>query len=59
MADETDERARKEAEQIQRQMQMMKRRRPETEALTRSALRRTLLAVTAILVGVAIWRWLS
>jgi hypothetical protein len=59
MAPESDERARQEAEQIQRQMKMLEQRRPENEALTRSALRRTLLAVTVILLGVALWRWLS
>jgi hypothetical protein len=59
MADETDERARQEAEQIQRQMRMLEERRPETAALTRSALRRTLLAVTVIVLGFALWRWLS
>jgi hypothetical protein len=59
MADETDERARQQAEQIQRQMRMIEQRRPETEKLTRSALRRTLLAVTVILLGFALWRWLS
>jgi hypothetical protein len=59
MADETDERARQEAESIQRQARMMEQRRPETEALTRSALRRTLIAVTVILLGYALWRAMS
>ena len=58
MASESDERARQEAEQLQRQMRMLEERRLETEAFTRSALRRMLLAVTVILLGVVLWRWL-
>lgn len=55
MTPDTDDRARQEAESLERQMRMIEQRRPETEALTRSALRRTLIAVTVILLGVALW----
>jgi len=56
MAPETDDRARREAESLQRQARMLEQRRPETEERTRSALRRSLIVLAVFVVGLLLWR---
>jgi len=52
---ETEEQARREAEEIRRQMELLERRRPETEARTRSALRGAITAFAVMALGLALW----
>jgi hypothetical protein len=56
MSQETDERARKERESLQRQMEMMNRDRAHTAAETSSAWRRMLIVLAVFALGVLLWR---
>lgn len=56
MAPDTEERVRREDEEIDREMEMIRRDRPETDAMTRSAVRRTVIALTVMALGVLLWR---
>jgi hypothetical protein len=56
MAPEADERARREAESLQRQAQMLEQRRPEIETRTSSALRRTLIVLAVFALAFLLWR---
>jgi hypothetical protein len=57
MASETDERARQEAESIERQMRMLEQRRGDTELRTGNAVRRiALVLATTVLVAFALWQ---
>ena len=59
MPPEFDDEAQREAEQIERQMQVMQRHRPDTEMRTRAAIRRVpLVLATAALVALALWYWM-
>lgn len=56
MAPESDDKARREAEDIQRQMEFLESRRGETQAATSSAIRRTLTVLGVFLIGYLLWR---
>ena len=56
MSQENDERARKEQESLQRQMEMMNRDRGQTAAETGSAWRRMLTVLAVLALGVLLWR---
>jgi len=56
MAPETDEQARRDAESLQRQAQMLEQRRPEIETRSRAALRRSLIVLVVFAVALLLWR---
>ena len=55
MVPEADEQTRREAEQLERQIRMMEARRGDTQARSRSALRRALIVI--VVLSLAVWLW--
>jgi hypothetical protein len=56
MSQDTDDRARKERESLQREMDLMNRDRGANAAATQSAWRRMLIVLAVLAVGVLLWR---